>query len=97
MANLLIDNYRGRYVPPFTRTTVIGRKVACRFCEQRVRRLRHDGYHEPYTPEQKAEFMMPVGTDCVHLITSTGPVGDAYICIPCAKKMLKNLTKVLEG
>ena len=93
-SKLLIDNYRGRYVPPFTRTTVKGTKVACRFCHQRVRRLEMG--HEKPTPKQKEKYMMPVGTDCVHLITSTGPVGDAYICIPCAKQLLENLERELE-
>ena len=91
MGKILIDNYRGKWVEPFQRE-VLTVKVACRFCKQRVDKVRRS-FH--YTPEHKAQFMMEKGQEAIHLITSTGPVGDAFVCIPCAKGLLKNLQREL--
>lgn len=97
---LLIYDYRGSFVPPFKRT-VLRSKVVCRFCQATTdrktdaRQNKAGLDYDPAKDTQRHCEKMPVGTDAMQMITSVGPTGTAYICLKCARELVKNLTEEL--
>jgi hypothetical protein len=86
---------------PFQRVVLTSR-TKCRLCEGKVckeiyRIMDKEGldYNPDADHSVKTNPWMGKGQDAIRLVTTSGPAGVAYICIPCAKLLLENLQKEL--
>jgi hypothetical protein len=90
------DNY-SRWSFPLQRHTLKW-KQKCRFCEwqaqkeiSRVQDKKGLDFNPDLDCRAKTAFWMKKGQDAVKMVTANGSSGTAYVCIPCAKLLLRNL------
>ena len=87
---------------PLERVTLTAR-TKCRCCDQKAHKelfriMEREGLD--FNPRAdhpiKTDPWMKKGQQAIRHVTTCGPAGTAYICLPCSKQLLDNLKRELE-
>lgn len=96
-----IDQY-SNWTYPFELVTLTAR-TSCRCCDHKASKEFYriaEKQGLAFDPEAdhpiKTNPWMKKGQQAIRHVTTSGPAGTAYICIPCAKQLLANLKAQLE-
>lgn len=85
----IMDGY-GEWIEPFQSQEIMS-NVSCKFCQSEYENIHH--CNKDFTSEQRKFFQICKGSRAIKLVVNNGPTGTSYICIKCAKKLLKNLSE----
>jgi len=93
MKKLTIYNGYGDWIEPFESKEIMS-NVSCKFCQSEYEKIHR--CNRDFTSEQRKNFQIGKGSRAIKLVVNNGPTGTSYICLKCARKLLKNLSEQIN-